>query len=61
MVDPVKQVEHEISPVVAFKTIGLEAEIATVPLALGTVSVLVVPVAIVESCKASFLVVSDSS
>ena len=36
----VTQVEHEMSPVVEFREIGLDAETATVPVALGNVQVL---------------------
>ena len=50
-----------ISPVVAFKVIGEVADIATVPLASGIVSVLVLFPVMPDNCNWSFLVLSDSS
>ena len=54
----VKHVPHEITPLVALRSIGVVAETAIVPFVLGTVSVVVVPVKRPETLKANFLVVS---
>lgn len=56
-----RQVGQVRLPVVASRDKGLEADTAIVPEALGMVRVRVVPLAIEESWKANFLVLSPSS